>query len=63
MKVKTISVQRVKNLGNYQSERLEIIAELNDDDDPNLAVITLREKVKALLDGTIPNDTERPFDF
>ncbi|WP_449420096.1 hypothetical protein [Phormidium nigroviride] len=63
MKVKTISVQRVKNLGNFQSERLEIVAELNDDEDTDMAVLTLRAKVKALLDGTLPNDTERPFDF
>lgn len=63
MKVKTISVQRVKNLGNFQSERLEINAELNDDEDADLAVLTLREKVKALLNSTLPNDTERPFNF
>jgi len=31
MKIKTITVQRVKNLGNYESERLEMTAEVPDD--------------------------------
>jgi len=63
MKVKTISVQRVKNLGNYQSERLEMIAELDENEDADKAAIALREKVKVLLDSILPveGDTERPF--
>jgi len=63
VKIKTISVQRVKNLGNYQAERLEMMAELSENENPDIAVIALRETVKELLNSTIPSerDTERPF--
>lgn len=33
MQVKTISYRRVKNLGNYQSETLEMTVELDETDD------------------------------
>jgi hypothetical protein len=32
MKFKTITYQRVKNLGNYESERIELTVELSEDD-------------------------------
>ena len=50
MKVKTISYQRVKNLGNYESERMEMTVEVNEDEDINLAVKTLKEYVLQGLD-------------
>lgn len=45
MKVKTITYQRVKNLGNYESERLEITAEINEGEKPQEAIERLRELV------------------
>ena len=38
MKYKTITYQRVKNLGNYESKRLELTAELDDDDNLEEAI-------------------------
>jgi len=58
VKVKTISVQRIKNLGNYQSERLEMMAELDEDEDAGKAAIALRETIKRLLDATLPDETD-----
>ncbi len=57
MKVQTISVQRVKNLGNYQSERLEMIAVINEGEDPDAAALTLRLKVDRLLNQSLPSTT------
>lgn len=33
MKIRTITYQRVHNLGNYESERLEMVADLEDDEE------------------------------
>lgn len=49
MKVKTISYQRVKNLGNYESERLEMFAELDEGEDPILCAASLRDLVEQHL--------------
>jgi hypothetical protein len=57
MKVQTISVQRIKNLGNYQSERLEMIAVINEGEDPDAATLTLRLKVDKLLNQSLPSMT------
>jgi hypothetical protein len=38
MKIRTITYQRVRNLGNYESERLEMVAELEDDDEEAIEV-------------------------
>lgn len=45
----TVSYQRVFNLGNYESLRLEetIAAELDEDEDPDAARLELWEQVKA----------------
>lgn len=45
MQVKTISYRRVKNLGNYQSETLEMSVELEESDEPLLCA----KKLKALV--------------
>ena len=50
MKFKTITYQRVKNLGNYESERLELSVELDKDDDVESAIALLKSKVKQALD-------------
>jgi hypothetical protein len=50
MQFKTITYQRVKNLGNYESERLELSVELNEDDDVDDAIDLLKSIVLKSLD-------------
>ena len=50
MEVKTITYQRVKNLGNYESERLELTVELSEDDKPEIAIAILKNRVLDALD-------------
>lgn len=58
MKVKTITYQRVKNLGNYESERLELTAEVDCDiDDIFVSINTLKAIVLDRLEIE-PIDTE-----
>lgn len=49
MKIQTITYQRVKNLGNYESERMEMTAQVDEDDDPNLVALTLKSMVAKEL--------------
>lgn len=49
MNIKTISYQRVKNLGNYESERMEMTIELDDDDSVEIAIATIKDTVKKAL--------------
>lgn len=49
MNIKTISYQRVKNLGNYESERMEMTIELDDDDSVEEAIATIKDTVKKAL--------------
>lgn len=49
MRIKTISYQRVKNLGNYESERLEMTAEVDEDEVASLAVAQLRDFLEQQL--------------
>jgi hypothetical protein len=41
---------------NYESERLELTAEVPDDEDDEAYVILLRSKVWRLLSQTLPDD-------
>ena len=50
MKVKTITYQRVKNLGNYESERLEMTVEVYEDESPTEVAENLKEMVEDALD-------------
>ncbi|NJL51183.1 MAG: hypothetical protein HC930_01310 [Hydrococcus sp. SU_1_0] len=63
MKFKTITYQRVKNLGNYESERLEISAELDDDDNVSKAIAILKSHVHEELDIQKPviDDSDVPW--
>lgn len=45
MIVKSISYQVVKNLGNYESERLEVSADVEEGEKPKDAVMKLRQFV------------------
>lgn len=58
MKYKTITYQRVKNLGNYESKRLELTAELDEDDNLEEAIEILKGKVEIALDPKMPIDDE-----
>ncbi|MBN4004769.1 hypothetical protein [Nostoc sp. LPT] len=46
MKIKTITYQRVVNLGNYESKRLELFAELQEGENEEVAISALMEKVE-----------------
>lgn len=50
MEFKTITYQRVKNLGNYESERLELSIELDENDDVDKAIALVKLKVEQALD-------------
>lgn len=56
MKYKTITYQAVKNLGNYESERLEMTVELDslEEDDPEVAAFSLRHRVNSILNSPPP---------
>ena len=62
MEVKTITYQRVKNLGNYESERIEMTAEIYEDESPAEAAENLKEIVLEALDIDVnPEENEPPF--
>lgn len=50
MKYKSITYQAVKNLGNYESHRLEITIELEDNEEPTTAALALMRRVNSILD-------------
>ena len=58
MKYKTITYQRVKNLGNYESKRLELTAELDENDELEVAIEILKGKVEIALDSTLFEDDD-----
>ncbi|OYD93121.1 hypothetical protein CDG76_20730 [Nostoc sp. 'Peltigera membranacea cyanobiont' 210A] len=49
MKIETITYKRVKNLGNFQSETMEVTAVLDQYDEPDRVSEQLRELVKNQL--------------
>ncbi|MBW4567698.1 MAG: hypothetical protein KME31_06630 [Tolypothrix carrinoi HA7290-LM1] len=55
MNYKTITYQRVKNLGNYESERLEMTIELNEGENPLTCADALRLDVNYILNQTVPD--------
>lgn len=63
MKFKTITYQAVKNLGNYESERLEMTVELEGDEAiaPDKAAKALQRQVNSILKGP-PIHPELPED-
>lgn len=54
MNYKTITYQRVKSLGNYESERLELTAEVTEDEDIKSAISTLKDRVNHSLGKLTP---------
>lgn len=53
MKITTISYQAVKNLGNYESERLEVNADVEEGEDPKDAVLKLRQFVHEQISRVV----------
>jgi hypothetical protein len=51
MIIKTITYSRTKNLGNFESERLEMTAEVEEGDNPDVAAKLLGHRVNELLSG------------
>ncbi|MHC5673940.1 hypothetical protein [Nostoc sp.] len=62
MKIETITYKRVKNLGNYQTETIEMTAVLDQYDDPSVVSQELRELVKnqlfPLSPALVPTETD-----
>lgn len=55
MNYKTITYQKVKNLGNYESERLEMTIELNEGENPLTCAEALRLDVNYILNQPVPD--------
>jgi hypothetical protein len=60
MDIKTISYQRVKNIGNYESERFEMTAELNNDENVESAIAILKSTVNKAL-NIVEIEDQPPF--
>jgi hypothetical protein len=63
MKIKTVTYKLVKNLGNYQSETLEMSAEIDDGENPTRATESLWNQVNAILfpESSAPSEPPIPF--
>ncbi|MEH1948155.1 MAG: hypothetical protein V7K77_14560 [Nostoc sp.] len=57
MKIETITYKRVKNLGNFQSETMEVTAALDQYDEPDQVSEQLRKLVKSQLFPQTPAPT------
>ena len=65
MIIKSISYQKVKNLGNYESERLEATATISEDESASEAASQLRAFVEFQLETTVspfPDEHNPLFD-
>lgn len=60
MKYKSITYQAVKNLGNYESHRLEMTVELEDNEDHSAAALSLMRQVNSILDAPPHGFTGKP---
>lgn len=49
MKVREVTCRRIRNLGNFESETVEMVGVVDDGEDPIEAYESLRFKVKAAL--------------
>ena len=70
MEIKTITYKRVHNLGNYNTEHLEMFAELSVDDDVDQCAADLKNHVETALGlkpeakpvaSTTANYDKKPF--
>ena len=60
MEIKTISYKRTHNLGNYNSENLEMVAVLNIDDNVDQCAADLKEQVEKSLGIVKPSPAPKP---
>lgn len=58
MRITTITYQAVKNLGNYNTERLEMSATIVEGEDADEAAYKLRQRVNLILEA--PPFTGKP---
>jgi hypothetical protein len=63
MKIKSITYKRIKNLGNYQSETLEMTAELEGWEGHKETAELLRAKVLSVLFPENSTDSDAPIIF
>lgn len=49
MKIREVSVSRVKNLGNYENEKVGMVATLEEGEDAHAATLALEDRVRAAL--------------
>jgi hypothetical protein len=49
MQIKNVTYKRIKNLGNYESEAVEITAEIDDDEGAISSALKLKEYVHQAL--------------
>ena len=60
MEIKTITYKRVHNLGNYNTEHLEMFAELTPDDDVDHCAVRLKNHVETALGIVKPEPESAP---
>ncbi len=60
MEIKTITYKRVHNLGNYNTEHLEMFAELTPDDDVDHCSVRLKNHVETALGIVKPEPASAP---
>lgn len=60
MQYKTITYKRIKNLGNYQSETVEMTIEVDEQDDVEKSFEELKTSVLKALDLDVENE-EVPY--
>lgn len=56
MNYKTITYKRIKNLGNFESQHLELTAEVDENEDIDAAIESLKSKVHQGLGLEKPKD-------
>ena len=58
MQIKTITYRRIKNLGNYENESVEWIAELEEGENPFEATAQLKQDVLTFLNPPRPQQND-----
>lgn len=53
MQIKVVSYKAVKNRGNYESEHLEMAAEVEEGEDTRDVVLKLKQQVNTLIEEPI----------
>ncbi len=58
MKVTEIRYQRVKNLGNYETERVEVVGLVDETETPEEIFCVLKDMAEQFLDLNEPEDMD-----